>query len=235
MSGSGPVLELRAVSRSYRLGHASVAAFVDVDLTLGAGDLVGICGPSGSGKSWAGWLPPWRPPTGAPSSSTRRCGPDPGSGRGPASPGPATSCRCSRTARASLDPRWPVWRSLTEAATALPRGRRPDRGRRQELARTQLAAVGLGGLTGDERPPQLFAGQCQRIANQRALTTRPALLVADEPTSALDVTSAAGILRLLRATADAGTAVLIASHDLRALSVLRDRVLVLRAGVLGDA
>ena len=79
-------------------------------------------------------------------------------------------------------------------------------------------------------PSQLSGGQCQRVAIVRALAGGPALLVADEPTASLDVTSAAGIMHLLRRTADAGTAIVVVSHDQRVLETLADRILRLEDG-----
>ena len=84
-----------------------------------------------------------------------------------------------------------------------------------EAARAGLAAVGLAGLEA-RRPAQLSGGQRQRVAIARALLLRPALLVADEPTANLDDDSAATVLGLLRARcAEAGAALLVATHDVR--------------------
>ncbi|MFD7660054.1 ATP-binding cassette domain-containing protein, partial [Actinosynnema sp. NPDC059797] len=119
--------------------------------------------------------------------------------------------------RASLDPRWPIWRTVGE-----PMPREPDRRGR---ARDLLDRVGLPGIDLDARPTELSGGQCQRVAIARALAAEPAVVLADEPTSALDVTTAAGVLHLLRAVADGGTAIVLVSHDGAVLDVLADRVL----------
>ena len=66
----------------------------------------------------------------------------------------------------------------------------------------------------DRRPDQVSVGQRQRAAIARALAHRPAILLADEPTAAVHPTQAEEVLALLRDTADAGTAVLIATHDI---------------------
>ncbi len=78
-----------------------------------------------------------------------------------------------------------------------------------------LARLGLDGLAG-RKPGGLSQGQAQRVAIARALVHSPALLIADEPTSALDDKHTADVLELLlQASADAGTALLLVTHDHR--------------------
>ncbi|MFG1992072.1 ATP-binding cassette domain-containing protein [Actinoplanes sp. NPDC048988] len=93
-----------------------------------------------------------------------------------------------------------------------------------------LAEVSLGDRAG-ARPAILSGGEQQRLAVAAAAVGPPALLVADEPTAELDDESAALVLRLLRARADQGSAVVLATHDARAVAAA-DTVLRLRHGVL---
>ncbi len=79
-------------------------------------------------------------------------------------------------------------------------------------ARAALARAGLPDIA-DRLAEELSGGQRQRVAVARALVVAPALLVADEPTAELDADTAALLLRALRAEADAGAAVVLATHD----------------------
>jgi ABC-type glutathione transport system ATPase component len=217
--------------------YAGTTAIAGADLEVGAGEIVGICGPSGSGKSTLlrmlaaieapttgsvllGGAPAWR------SRARRRV-------RRP--PRPGFVMPVFQDPVASLDPRWPVWRSVTEPLCARVGGRRrPSRGERRAIAAGMLARVGLDHVSPEAHPAELSVGQCQRASILRAMAGEPAAIVADEPTSALDVTSAAGVLHLLRGLADEGTALVVVSHDEAMLAVLADRVLRMRDGRLGS-
>ena len=83
-------------------------------------------------------------------------------------------------------------------------------------------------------PHQLSGGEQQRFAIARALVNDPAVLLADEPTGNLDVQAGAEVLRLLRAGADEGRAVVMVTHEASAASIA-DRVLTLRDGLLVEA
>ncbi len=101
-------------------------------------------------------------------------------------------------------------------------------------ARALLERMGVGDLAA-RFPGELSVGQQQRVAVARALVNRPTLVLADEPTANLDATHAAATLGLLReACAEHGAALLLVSHDERALSVfptVRDFAEINCAGV----
>src|SRR3954463_2489508 len=120
-----------------------------------------------------------------------------------------------------------------EANVLLPgrvRGAAPGAAARgQEL----IDRLGLREVAGS-LPHQLSGGEQQRFAIARALVNDPALLLADEPTGNLDVQAGAEVLRLLRAGADEGRAVVMVTHEAAAANIA-DRVLTLRDGLLVDA
>jgi putative ABC transport system ATP-binding protein len=108
--------------------------------------------------------------------------------------------------------------------------RRRERRRRVEHV---LALVGLQKWA-DHRPFELSGGQQQRLAIARALSTRPALILADEPTGELDSATGQQILELLRRVVDReGATVLMATHDLT-VDLFADRVYHLEDGRIVD-
>lgn len=85
-------------------------------------------------------------------------------------------------------------------------------------------------------PHQISGGQAQRFAIALALALRAEVLLADEPTSALDVTVQAEVVGLLRRVRDDhGTAILFISHDLAVIGELAERIVVMRAGEVVEA
>ena len=99
-----------------------------------------------------------------------------------------------------------------------------------ERAKELLAMVGIEELA-DEEPMQLSGGELRRMAIARALMQKPDVLLADEPTGDLDDENTAKILKLLRQFADAGTAVLLVTHE-GAAAAYADAVYTMSAGVL---
>jgi ABC-type glutathione transport system ATPase component len=129
----------------------------------------------------------------------------------------------------SLDPLMRVG-DLFEKALRLHGATRDEaRGRAAESLREVLLSPEL--LT--RYPHELSGGQAQRVAIAMAFALRSEVLLADEPTSALDVTVQAEILEILRRLRDErGTSVLFISHDLAVVSELCERLAVMREGSL---
>jgi oligopeptide/dipeptide ABC transporter ATP-binding protein len=128
----------------------------------------------------------------------------------------------------SLDPRMPVWRSLTEPLKVRDSLRRSALRQRAEES---LREVGLSAELGGRRPKELSGGQRQRVNIARALVLSPDLVICDEPTSALDVSAQAAILNLLRRLRERrGISYLFISHDLAVIQTVATRVAVMYLG-----
>lgn len=102
---------------------------------------------------------------------------------------------------------------------------------RRERAKKALEKVGLGNKL-NVRPNQLSGGQMQRVAIARALVNDPEIILADEPTGALDSKNARSLMEKLSGlNADAGTTILMVTHDCNAASYCK-RILFIQDGVL---
>ncbi|MEV6520636.1 ATP-binding cassette domain-containing protein [Longispora sp. NPDC051575] len=209
------------VTRGYPTRHGRIRAVDRVSVTVAPGEILGISGPSGSGKSTLLRL---LAGIERPDSGTVHYAGQPAWRRSRAAgyPRPGYVMPIFQDPHASLDPRWPIWRSLTEPLTAPGRPRTDGAGLRA-VAAEWLERARLGHLDPTARPGQLSGGQCQRIAIVRALVAGPALVVADEPTARQDVITAAAITELLAEAAGHGTALVVVSHDTVWLDTLAHR------------
>ncbi len=229
---TGPVTQSVAAleAAGMRYGRRGELVALDgVDLAVRPGEIVGITGTSGCGKSTllralAGIE---RPTTG----TLRYAGEQAWRGRArrPAYPRPGYVMAVFQDPFASLDARWPIWRTITEPVAA--RGGADTELRMQ--ARGLLDSAGMTAVPLDTRPRQLSGGQRQRVAILRAVAARPALIVADEPTAQQDLITAAGLTELLRRAAAHGTALVVVSHDQPWLESLAHRIIPMKAGRLG--
>ncbi|MDM2742362.1 ABC transporter ATP-binding protein [Citrobacter sp. Cu096] len=136
----------------------------------------------------------------------------------------------------SLDPRLPVWRTITEPVWI--QKRNPERERRM-LAEDLAQQVGIRPEYLDRLPHAFSGGQRQRIAIARALSSEPDVIVLDEPTSALDISVQAQILNLLVSLqARRNLTYVLISHNVSVVRHMSDRVAVMYLGQiveLGDA
>lgn len=200
-------LELTDVTLTYPDGGARLTALDEVSLTVPAGCLTAVIGPSGSGKSSLLAV------------AATLISPDRGrvviDGTDTAGLGRAARTALRRTAVGTVFQQPNLLPSLTAAEQLQVMAHLDGRPARTARSRTRelLAAVGLDGQA-DRRPHQLSGGQRQRVNIARALMNEPAVLLVDEPTSALDHERGAAVLELLVAlTRQRGTATALVTHD----------------------
>ena len=204
-----------------------VRAVDGVDLTIAAGETLGLVGESGSGKSTLARVLIGAVPASA--GRVRFAGED------VTRPRPARWRALRREMQliqqnpaAALDPRMPVGDQLVEALALQRLGARAERPR---TAARMLDLVGLDARLMERFPHELSGGQLQRVAIARALLVRPRFVVCDEPVSALDLSVQAQVINLLRdLQAEFGLTYLFVSHDLGVVRHLSDRIAVLYLG-----
>jgi len=208
-------------------GHLDYHAVNEVSLTIGQGETLGLVGESGCGKST---LARAVLRLIEPSAGTIHLMGRPLTGLSPA------DLRASRAQAqmvfqdpyASLNPRLPVHDLVTEPALihgiVTPKDRRA-------LALDLLGKVGLEPAAIDRFAHQFSGGQRQRLCIARALSVRPALIVADEPVSALDVSVARQVTDLMaELQAREGVAFLFISHDIAVVERVSHRIAVMHRG-----
>ena len=211
------VLELSHVTGGYRTGGVFRAAgyrevLHDVSFQVRHGEILGLVGESGTGKSTLartilGIVPPR---TGQVTHYTKR------------------PQMIFQDPYSSLNPAYSVAWILEEPLRIYGKY---DGAERRRRVRDILTRVELPEECLDARPGELSGGQRQRVSIAAALIQRPRFLIADEPVSALDVTIQAQILELLKTLRrELDLSYLFISHDLNVVYQLCDRVLVMKSG-----
>jgi peptide/nickel transport system ATP-binding protein len=216
------VLSVEDVYLTYhRKGRPSVRAVAGVSLELERGEIIGLVGESGCGKS----------------SLARACtGLEPLSGGSVRFDGEEVHPmgRRARPAHqrslqmvfqnpyASLNPRRTIHRQITDALSMSGSG---------DTVAQLLELVGLPGSVATRFPHEFSGGQRQRIAVARALAAQPKVLVLDEPLSSLDASAQAQLANLLQRLArELDIGMLLISHDLSIVRYLADRLVVMYLG-----
>jgi len=233
-----PLLELRHLRIELPTRRGVLTAVDDVSFSIGEGEVLGVVGESGAGKSITaaaliGLLEPPLRKTGGeiwlegrriddlPPEAMRRVR---GKEIGAIFQDPLTS----------LNPLYTIGRQLVETIrTHLPLGDKAARARAIELL--QEVGIPAAAQRFDAYPHQFSGGMRQRVVIALALAANPRLIVADEPTTALDVSTQAQIISLLkRLCRDHGTAVMLVTHDMGVIAETADRVAVMYAGRVAE-
>jgi peptide/nickel transport system ATP-binding protein len=236
--GAAPLLEVRNLRIEFPTRRGALVAVDDISFTIAPGEVLGVVGESGAGKSLTGAAiigllePPGRIAAGEvklnglridnlPESEKRKVR---GREIGAIFQDPLTS----------LNPLYTVGRQLTETITThLNVSSAAARRRAIEL----LAATGIPAPERriDHFPHHFSGGMRQRVVIALALAAEPKLVIADEPTTALDVSIQAQIIALLkRLCRDHHTAVMLVTHDMGVIAETADRVAVMYAGRIAE-
>jgi ABC-type glutathione transport system ATPase component len=235
----GTLLEVRGLSVAVRRKKECFTAVDDISFHIEEGEILGLVGESGGGKtltclSIPGLLPPGVEQAGGEIFFRGRS-------LGGLSPAELDRFRGQEISlifqepAASLNPLHRIGPQIAETLEL--HGRGDTRSRRAEA----LAMMAALGLPEPERlyrawPHELSGGMCQRVMIAIAAVCRPALILADEPTTALDTVSRRQILELLqKINRDFGTAVLFVSHDLDVVSRFCRRALVMCGGKIVES
>jgi putative ABC transport system ATP-binding protein len=218
-----PLIRLAGVGKTYGRDGVPVVALRSVDLAVATGEFTAVMGPSGSGKSTLlhilGLLD-------ADYEGTYHFGGERMSGR--------SQDELSRLRNREIGFVFQQFHLLPQLTilenAALPAlyARHRSAAECQRLARARLVQVGLGNRL-DHRPNEVSAGQRQRTAIARALVNEPRLILADEPTGALDSKSTQELMDLFSELHEAGSTILLITHDREVASVAA-RIIHVRDG-----
>jgi peptide/nickel transport system ATP-binding protein len=232
MSAS-PALAVRALTVAIPTRRGVLTAVDDVSFDIAAGEVLGVVGESGAGKSLTGAAiiglvePPVRVEGEVWLDGRRIDGLDARSARqvrgreiGAIFQDPLTS----------LDPLFSIGDQLVETLRTHFR-LAPAAAREQALSLLDDVGIPDAAQRFDQFPHQFSGGMRQRVVIALALAGEPSLIIADEPTTALDVSIQAQIVALLRRLArERGTAILLITHDMGVIAGVADRVAVMYAG-----
>lgn len=220
------LVELRNVTKLYRLGGEEIRALNDVSLDIAGGDFISIIGPSGSGKSTLmhilGCLD-------SPTSGTIQLD---GTMIHDASPRQLAAIRNRKIGFVfqffNLLPKLNVLQNVELPMVYSGTGGRE----RRERAMAALQQVGMENRA-KHRPSQLSGGQQQRCAIARALVNSPKIIFADEPTGNLDSHTGELILELFRKLSTEGRTIILVTHDPEIAAVTPRRIEI-RDGKIAD-
>jgi peptide/nickel transport system ATP-binding protein len=233
-----PLLSVRGLTVEFPTRHGTLTAVQDIDLDIMPGEVLGMVGESGAGKSMTGNAiigliePPGRIARGEVRLKGQRIDNLP--------PDEMRAIRGRRIGMifqdplTSLNPLYRISDQLVETIrTHLPMSREAALKRAIQL----LDDVGIPDAARriDDYPHQFSGGMRQRVVIALALCAEPDLVIADEPTTALDVSVQAQIIEVMKQLcADRGAAILLVTHDMGVIAETADRVAVMYAGRIAE-
>ncbi len=235
---AAPLLEVRNLRVEFPTRRGTLLALDDISFHIAPGEILGVVGESGAGKSLTGAAiigllePPGRIAAGQILLAGQRIDNLPyeqmrkirGRRIGAIFQDPLTS----------LNPLYTIGRQLTETIqTHLEVG--AEEARQRAIRLLQETGIPAAEQRIDQYPHQFSGGMRQRVVIALALAAEPQLIVADEPTTALDVSIQAQIISLLkRLCKEHGAAVMLVTHDMGVIAETCDRVAVLYAGRVAE-
>lgn len=207
------VLEIRDLTKEFHNSGTRLTAVDHVSFSIAKGEIFGLLGESGSGKTTIAQLTAgFQKPT---------------SGRITVN---GRMQMVFQNPAESLPPRMKVINALIEGMCYHSKAKKEEMQRR---ALEVLELVGLDETYARRYPGELSGGQCQRVAIGRAIMLPPDLLICDEVTSALDVSVQAQIISLLRELQQSlGMSILFITHDIALAGVFCDKIAVMQNGVI---
>ena len=229
-----PLLEVRNLRVEFPTRRGTLLALDDVSFDISPGEVLGVVGESGAGKSLTGAsIIGLLEPPGRIAGGEIRLG---GQRIDNLAYEPMRRIRGKRIGAifqdplTSLNPLYTVGRQLTETIlTHLPV--KTDEARRRAVQLLQETGIPAAEARLDQYPHQFSGGMRQRVVIALALAAEPELIVADEPTTALDVSIQAQIIALLkRLCKEHHAAVMLVTHDMGVIAETCDRVAVMYAG-----
>ncbi len=235
---TAPLLEVRNLRVEFPTRRGTLLALDDISFDISPGEILGVVGESGAGKSLTGAAiigllePPGRIAGGEIRLEGQRIDNLPyeqmrairGRKIGAIFQDPLTS----------LNPLYTIGRQLTETIqTHLPVN--AEEARQRAVRLLQETGIPAAAERIEQYPHQFSGGMRQRVVIALALAAEPKLIVADEPTTALDVSIQAQIISLLkRLCKEHGAAVMLVTHDMGVIAETCDRVAVMYAGRIAE-
>ena len=221
---STPVIELKNITKFFKIGEVEVQALRGIDLLINRGEYVALMGPSGSGKSTL--------------MNILGCLDTPTSGKYMLNNTDVSNLTDNQLAEIRNKEIGFVFQTfnLLSRSTALDNVALPlvyagfSKKERIDKAEKSLLSVGLSDRM-DHKPNELSGGQRQRVAIARALINTPSIILADEPTGNLDTKTSYEIMELMETIHQKGNTVIVVTHE-EDIARRAKRIVRLRDGII---